>query len=151
MSHSISRHRIQGTSLAMFVVLFALIIPAGSCNKADTPKSAQKTFASPTDAGAAFFEAAKSGDQDALLAIFGPDAKDDATDVAEEFPSSFRWAEAVGEDGVAAVVSAEAVFVADSTWKTAKRNSREPAVLEERVCLTLFPDIGFRARASRCL
>ena len=76
MSHSISKHRIQGTSLAMFVVLFALIIPAGSCNKADTPKSPQKTFASPTDAGAAFFEAAKSGDQDALLAIFGPDAKD---------------------------------------------------------------------------
>jgi len=37
-------------------------------------KEAQKTFASPAEAGAAFHEAAKSGDQTALLAIFGPDA-----------------------------------------------------------------------------
>ena len=37
-------------------------------------KETQKTFASPAEAGAAFHEAAKSGDQTALLAIFGPDA-----------------------------------------------------------------------------
>jgi hypothetical protein len=44
---------------------------------ATTEKPAtQKTFASPGDAGTAFFEAAKSGDQSALLAIFGPDARD---------------------------------------------------------------------------
>jgi hypothetical protein len=34
----------------------------------------QKTFATPAEAGAAFHEAAKSGDQTAVLAIFGPDA-----------------------------------------------------------------------------
>jgi hypothetical protein len=36
----------------------------------------QKTFASPAEAGAALIEAAKSGDQAALLAIFGPEAKE---------------------------------------------------------------------------
>ena len=41
-----------------------------------TGKETQKTFASPADAGAAFHEAAKSGDHTALLAIFGPDATD---------------------------------------------------------------------------
>ncbi len=59
---------------ARFVVLAILI----SCNKQAEPtseKTAQKTFASPDDAGAAFFEAAKSGDQNALLSIFGPDSK----------------------------------------------------------------------------
>jgi hypothetical protein len=77
MSHFICNHRIQSTILTMFVVLFALTISLVSCNKSDTSKAAaQKTFASPAEAGAAFLEAAKSGDQDALLAIFGPDAKD---------------------------------------------------------------------------
>jgi Protein of unknown function (DUF2950) len=36
----------------------------------------QKTFASPAEAGKAFLQAARSGDQAALLAIFGPDGKD---------------------------------------------------------------------------
>jgi hypothetical protein len=47
-----------------------------SCNKSENVRAAQKTFASPADAEAAFLDAAKSGDQAALLAIFGPDAKD---------------------------------------------------------------------------
>ena len=50
----------------------------GSCNKAQKPASeqvVQKTFASPDDAGAALVAAAKSGDQNALIAIFGPDSK----------------------------------------------------------------------------
>ena len=62
--------------LAVFTASFALILALASCNKSETPKAAQKTFASPAEAGAAFLEAAKSGDQEALLAIFGPDAKD---------------------------------------------------------------------------
>jgi hypothetical protein len=37
---------------------------------------AQKTFASPEAASAALFDAAKTGDQSALMAIFGPDGKD---------------------------------------------------------------------------
>jgi hypothetical protein len=89
----------------MFVVLFALIISLASCNKSDTPKAAQKTFASPAEAGAAFLEAAKSGDQAALLAIFGPDAKDvlfsgdgvKDKDAMQDFVASYtqmnRWRE----------------------------------------------------------
>ncbi|MGO9368935.1 MAG: DUF2950 domain-containing protein [Terriglobales bacterium] len=85
MSHLIHwKYRNQSTHLAVFVALFALILSAVACNKSDSkpdskpevPKAAQKTFATPADAGAAFLEAAKSGDQSALLAIFGPDAKD---------------------------------------------------------------------------
>ena len=43
---------------------------------ATTGKETQKTFASPADAGAAFHDAAKSGDHTALTAIFGPDVTD---------------------------------------------------------------------------
>jgi hypothetical protein len=76
MSQFICKHNVQGTRLAIFVALFALIISLASCSKSDDSKASQKTFASPAEAGAAFLEAAKSGDQGALLAIFGPDAKD---------------------------------------------------------------------------
>ena len=52
-------------------VLVAVIVLLASCNKQEksSPEkpTAQKTFTSPADAGAAFFEAAKSGDQNALL------------------------------------------------------------------------------------
>jgi hypothetical protein len=50
-----------------------------SCNKAEKPASeqvVQKTFASTEDAGAALVAAAKSGDQNALIGIFGPDSKE---------------------------------------------------------------------------
>jgi hypothetical protein len=73
----------------MLIALGAMIISLVSCSKQeksadgkqDKPaeqgaQAAQKTFASPADAGAAFLAAAKAGDQDALLAIFGKDAKD---------------------------------------------------------------------------
>jgi hypothetical protein len=66
--------------LWMLVMLLAAVSSLISCSKqqnATTEKpAAQKTFASPADAGAAFFEAVKSGDQTALLAIFGPDGRD---------------------------------------------------------------------------
>src|SRR5271167_3201421 len=54
-------------------VLLALIIPLASCGKSDKPS--YKVFASPDDAGNGLLEAAKSGDQNALLAIFGPESK----------------------------------------------------------------------------
>jgi len=57
----------------------ALILTLSSCAKRERPASetiAQKTFASPAAAGAALFEAAKSADQNALMAIFGPEGKD---------------------------------------------------------------------------
>jgi hypothetical protein len=71
--------------LALFAI--ALIVAVVSCGKRETKASekaseaagmntAQRTFASPAAAGAALFEAAKAGDQNALMAIFGPDGKD---------------------------------------------------------------------------
>ncbi len=78
MSRIVRNRRILAR-LWMLVTLFASLI---SCSKSTKPtaekaeKVAPKTFASPADAGAAFLEAAKSGDQSALLAIFGPEGKD---------------------------------------------------------------------------
>lgn len=66
----------QPFNLAIFIGLWALIISLVSCSKQENSKPTQKAFASPAEAAAAFLDAAKSGDQAALLAIFGPDAKD---------------------------------------------------------------------------
>jgi len=73
--------KIKRARIAAFMALFALTILLG-CNKSDKSdnseksKQDQKAFASPADAAAAFLEAAKSGDQAALVAIFGPETKD---------------------------------------------------------------------------
>ena len=67
---------IHAAHLAGLLALVAPILSLTSCNKSEKPQAAQKTFASPADAGAAFLEAAKSGDQNSLLAIFGPEGKD---------------------------------------------------------------------------
>ncbi len=67
------------------VILLALAVAAllTSCSKRETKAAepaggnvVQKTFASPAAAGAALFEAAKAGNQNELMAIFGPDGKD---------------------------------------------------------------------------
>jgi len=90
---------------AMFAVLLLVISFLVSCGKTESPKAEQKTFASPTDAGAAFLEAAKSGDQGALLAIFGPDStsvlfsgdavkdKDALQDFVAAYDKMHRWRE----------------------------------------------------------
>lgn len=85
MSHVVWTHRIQRSRGWMLVLLFVMLIPLVSCNNAGKPtaekkdqiaeETAQKTFASPEDAGAAFVEAAKAGDQTALLAMFGQDGR----------------------------------------------------------------------------
>ena len=94
----------------LFTALLAVITLLASCNKPgapqpESPKAVQTNFASPADAGAAFLQAAKSGDQGTLLAIFGPDAKDvlfsgDAVkdrDALQDFVASYnqmhRWRE----------------------------------------------------------
>jgi hypothetical protein len=94
--------------LAMCASLFAAIISLTSCGKPENPpaeKTVQKTFASPAEAGAAFLEAAKSGDQASLLAIFGPDAKgvlfsgdpvkdkDNLQDFVAAYDQMHRWRE----------------------------------------------------------
>jgi hypothetical protein len=63
-------------SSAKLIALLALIILFVSCKNAADSKPAQRTFATPAEAGAAFLDAAKSGDQQALLAIFGHDGND---------------------------------------------------------------------------
>lgn len=60
-----------GTLLAAMILMFA------SCNKSENVAvPSQKTFASQAEAGNALFEAVKSGDENSLLAIFGPEGKD---------------------------------------------------------------------------
>jgi hypothetical protein len=61
---------------AKLIALLALVILFVSCKNAADSKPAQRTFATPAEAGVAFLDAAKSGDQQALLAIFGPDGND---------------------------------------------------------------------------
>ena len=67
----------RGFILSPLLVL-AITILLLSCNKHESTSAAakQETFASPEAAGQALFDAAKSGDQTALMAIFGPDGKD---------------------------------------------------------------------------
>ncbi len=100
--------RNQKISTSHFAKLGALLLVISllvSRGKAESPKAEQKTFASPTEAGAAFLEAAKSGDQVALLAIFGPDAqgvlfsgdavkdKDALQDFVAAYNQMHRWRE----------------------------------------------------------
>ena len=88
-------------------IVFAVFLPLVACNS--TPKTAApsesgpKTFATPQDAGSSLVAAAKSDDRNALLAIFGTDARDlifsgdDAEDkrTAEHFVNAYqtmnRW------------------------------------------------------------
>jgi len=63
--------RIAITSHLILLVLFILFV---GCNKSAKPS--YKVFASPDDAGNGLLTAAKSGDPNAVLAIFGPESKD---------------------------------------------------------------------------
>lgn len=93
--------------LTLLAVLAVLIASLAACGK--TPNTAaapaQKIFTSPDQAGAAVLEAAKGGDQAALLAIFGPDAKvilfsgdaakdqDNLRDFVAAYTQMHRWRE----------------------------------------------------------
>src|SRR5882762_5586902 len=56
------------------LILLALVIPFAACNKSHKPSF--RVFASPDDAGNGLLEAAKSGDLNALLTIFGTTSKE---------------------------------------------------------------------------
>jgi hypothetical protein len=56
------------------LALLAIIVFSAGCKKSEQAPTGPKTFASPDEASKAVYEAAKSGDSNALLAIFGPDA-----------------------------------------------------------------------------
>jgi hypothetical protein len=64
----------RGISLVTRLLLLLLITFSAACHKSDKPSI--KAFALPDDAGNGLLEAAKSGDQNAVLAIFGPDSKE---------------------------------------------------------------------------
>ena len=68
----------RGDLIVAPLLLAALIVSMASCNKQESAseKPAPKTFASPDAAGAALFDAAKAGDQNALVALFGSGGKD---------------------------------------------------------------------------
>jgi hypothetical protein len=71
MKMSLKHHR---TAFTTQVVLLALVSFLVACDSKPDKPSIQG-FASPEAAGDALLAAAKSGDQNALLAIFGPDSK----------------------------------------------------------------------------
>src|SRR6516162_7949571 len=69
----------QIVSIGLVLTLLMLIIATATCPRGEVVAAAKetpRTFASPQDAGTALLQAAKSGDQAALLEIFGPDGKE---------------------------------------------------------------------------
>jgi hypothetical protein len=65
--------KLRRTAIVARVALLAFVIPLAACHKSAPSVS---VFATPDEAGTALLAAAKSGDQAAALAIFGPDAKE---------------------------------------------------------------------------
>jgi len=66
-------------SFLYVTVSFVLLLSLTACNKKEQSpetQAAPKTFASPDEAGKALADAAKSQNQDAILAIFGPGSAD---------------------------------------------------------------------------
>jgi DUF2950 family protein len=74
----------HGSRGMIVLVLFVLAALLAGCSSRETKgaeklggsKSEPKIFASPAAAGAALLEAAQAGDDNALMAIFGPDGKE---------------------------------------------------------------------------
>lgn len=61
---------------AVFLAVAVITMFSAGCQKPEQGPSGARTFTSPDAAGSAVYEAAKSGDPNALLAIFGPGATD---------------------------------------------------------------------------
>jgi hypothetical protein len=116
MSYAVRDKQTPVRRLAMFAAFLATVFSLSSCGKSENSAAseksapaekqvAQKTFASPEDAGGAFVAAAKSGDQGALIAIFGPDTtevvlsgdavkdKDNLQDFVAAYNQMHRWRE----------------------------------------------------------
>jgi len=101
-------------AFTLSLLLLLAITMLVSCNKHEStsPVTTQKTFASPEAAGQALFDAAKSGDQAVLLAIFGSEGKDlifsgDAVkdkNTAQRFVSAYqqmnRWSKSASGEQI---------------------------------------------------
>ncbi|MGB8987416.1 MAG: DUF2950 domain-containing protein [Candidatus Sulfotelmatobacter sp.] len=61
-------------AITIRISLLVVIIPLIACSKSHKPSF--KVFASPDDAGNGLMEAAKSGDLNSVLAVFGPESKE---------------------------------------------------------------------------
>jgi Protein of unknown function (DUF2950) len=59
----------------LFAALMAITATFVGCNKSQPSANGPQMFASPEDAGQAIYAAAKNGDSNALITIFGPEAK----------------------------------------------------------------------------
>jgi hypothetical protein len=67
--------KLRGVTFGLLLLVSVIAIAA--CGKSDnTDKPSASVFASPDDAGNALVAAIKSGDQNSLVQIFGPDSKD---------------------------------------------------------------------------
>jgi hypothetical protein len=82
-------------STAVFFIL-AMVIALADCSKPAEP--AVKVFASPNQAGDAVLAALQTGDRNALLAIFGPEAKDliDSGDAVQDKHNGQEFSEKYG-------------------------------------------------------
>ena len=79
MSRLLRDNKLRVLRVGLPLLLCAIIISLASCRKSEKVAAAnepQKTFASPQEAGNAVLEAAKSGNQAALIEIFGPNSKE---------------------------------------------------------------------------
>ena len=111
MLQTVWNHRIRRLCRSMLVLSLGISLSLVSCNKREKLTSEkqkiaeekQRSFASQEEASIAFYEAAKSGDQQQLLAIFGPGSREvlftgDATkdnNTLQEFVGAYdqmhRW------------------------------------------------------------
>jgi hypothetical protein len=69
--------KFPGIAFTVRLLLLAFMIPLTACKKSETPERPSiSVFATPDDAAEALLAAAKSGDQNAQMAIFGPDSRE---------------------------------------------------------------------------
>jgi len=71
---SLKNRRIAATTWLLLLLAMAILLSLAACSKHEKPL--YRVFASPEEAGNVLLEAAKAGDQNAVLAIFGPGSKE---------------------------------------------------------------------------
>jgi Protein of unknown function (DUF2950) len=117
-THAIERPGVRIIAALLMLVLVVALESCGKLQQKTAGTSAQKTFASPDDAGVALFTAAKSGDQSQLVEMFGPNSAavlltgEPATDKARlnDFATAYgqmhRWGD-IKAGGQVLIVGAE--------------------------------------------
>ncbi|WP_353073277.1 DUF2950 domain-containing protein [Tunturiibacter gelidiferens] len=73
---SLTRHKLLCTLQLLFLAVLLPLVACKESEKPSTSASSLSVFASPDDAGNALLTAAKSGDQNVLTTIFGPDSRE---------------------------------------------------------------------------